>query len=89
MVLKKEFNIDISRMAELYKIKEEDFMKKISQHEIEVNKLRKIIDDLMEGNKKLDDSFIAVQAQSMRIKKQVFAYLSLELMSCNGYASHQ
>jgi hypothetical protein len=31
IVLKKEFNADISKMAELYKIKEDDSLRKIKQ----------------------------------------------------------
>ncbi len=33
LVLKKEFNIDLSKMAELYKIKEEDLLKRLSERD--------------------------------------------------------
>lgn len=33
MVLKKEFNADISKMAELYKVKEEDLLRRMAERD--------------------------------------------------------
>lgn len=72
MVLKKEFNADLSKMSELYKIKETDLLNRLTEREIEVGKLQKGLEDMMNANKKLEESMTALQSQSMRIKKQVF-----------------
>lgn len=54
MVLKKEFNVDLSKMAELYKIKEADLLNRVTEREIEMGKLQKLIEDMMQTNKKLE-----------------------------------
>ena len=76
MVLKKEFNVDLSKMSELYKIKETDLLNRVTEREIEVGKLQKGVEEMMNVNKKLEESMTALQSQSMRIKKQVYFLLS-------------
>lgn len=75
MVLKKEFNADLSKMSELYKIKETDLLNRLTEREIEVGKLQKGLEDMMNANKKQEESMSALQSQNMRIKRQVFFVL--------------
>lgn len=75
MVLKKEFNADLSKMSELYKIKETDLLNRLTEREIEVGKLQKGLEDMMNANKKQEESMTALQSQNMRIKRQVFFVL--------------
>jgi hypothetical protein len=58
-------------MAELYRTKEEDLLRRLKEEQIELQKHKKIIEDLMDSHRKLDESLMAVQAQNARVKKQV------------------
>lgn len=52
MVMKKEFNADLSKMSELYKLKETDVLNRVTEREIEVGRLQRGLEDMMKASKK-------------------------------------